>query len=233
MTSVRHLYSLQEVDLALDAVKKQKAKAEQELNARLALEQLENAIQEQQEKLEEIQRSHRVLQEEAEDLRERASKLDEQLYSGAVPNSRDLASLELETTNVKTQVDQKELQLLQYSVQAEDVRTQIASLEKDLAERQEAWEARHAELTELMARLNAEQEQLEVQRSQMADSVDQAELRKYETLRKSKGGQAVAKVERDLCQACRMALPTQHLQRVRSGRQTVLCSSCGRMLFQG
>ena len=42
---------------------------------------------------------------------------------------------------------------------------------------------------------------------------------------------AVAKMERGLCQGCRMALPTQQQQRVRNGRQTVLCNTCGRILF--
>jgi predicted nucleic acid-binding Zn-ribbon protein len=56
-------------------------------------------------------------------------------------------------------------------------------------------------------------------------------LQRYEALRRTKGGLAVAKVVRGLCQACRMSLPTQLQQRVRNGRQTVLCSSCGRMLL--
>jgi uncharacterized protein len=232
MTSIKQLYSLQELDLAMDSIKSQKAEAEKELNARLALGQIEEAIQEEQQKLEEIQRSHRLVQLEVETLKERSARLDEQLYSGEMASSRDLSSLELEATNARNQVDQKDLQLLQYSVQAEDVRNRIAGLEKELADRQETWNVRHAELTVRVDSLNAELEELSTQRSQLASALDQAELRRYETLRKSKGGQAVAKVERDLCQACRMSLPTQHLQRVRAGRQTVLCSSCGRMLFQ-
>ena len=65
----------------------------------------------------------------------------------------------------------------------------------------------------------------------MAAQVEPPLLQRYETLRQAKGGRAVAKVERDLCQGCRMSLPTQLRQRVRSGRQAVNCSSCGRMLF--
>ena len=38
MTIIKQLFSLQEIDLALDSVKSQKAVAEQELTARLALE---------------------------------------------------------------------------------------------------------------------------------------------------------------------------------------------------
>ena len=63
--------------------------------------------------------------------------------------------------------------------------------------------------------------------------VEPVELNRYEGLRRSKGGQAVAKVMRGLCQACRMSLPSQQLQRVRNGRQVVLCNNCGRILLPG
>ena len=233
MTSIRQLYSLQELDLALDSIKSQKKQAEEELQARLTVEQLENSLQEQRDKLEEIQRAHRDLQLEADSQRERARLLDQRLFSGEMANPRDLASLELETNNVKAQVDQKDVQLLEYSMQAQDVRSRIGQLEKELSDAQQAWETRQAELTATVAALKSEQDDLTAQRDQIAAAVDRAELQKYETLRKSKAGRAVAKVERGLCQACRMSLPTQHLQRVRAGRQTVLCSSCGRMLFLG
>jgi predicted nucleic acid-binding Zn-ribbon protein len=233
MTMIKKLYSLQELDLALDSVKSQKSQAEQELSARLSLERVENSLGEERGKLEEIQRSHRMLQLEAESLKERSSQFEARLYGGEITNPRELASLELESSNVKAQVDQKDLQLLELSVRAEDVRAKIGSLERELAETQEAWDIRQKELTEQVASLSAEENELAAQREQLTAILDQSELRKYEGLRKSKGGRAVAKVERGLCQACRMSLPTQHLQRVRAGRQTVLCSSCGRMLFLG
>jgi hypothetical protein len=125
------------------------------------------------------------------------------------------------------------VQLLEYSMHAQDIRSKIGSLETELSDAQQAWDARQAELTAQVAALKAEQDDLTAQRDQIAAVVDRSELLKYENLRRSKAGRAVAKVERGLCQACRMSLPTQHLQRVRAGRQTVLCSSCGRMLFLG
>ncbi len=233
MTIIKQLFCLQEIDLALDGIIKQKSGAEKELNARLALEQIEQSLQDEGAKLEEIQSNHRGYQLESETLTQRSGVLEEQLYSGELDNPRDLASLQLEASNVKAQVDQKAIQLLELSVRAEDCRNRIATLETELTESQEAWDRRHAELTEQVTSLVAEEEQLVSQRSQLAKTLDQSEVLKYNNLRRSKGGTAVAKVERGLCQACRMSLPSQHLQRVRSGRQTVMCSSCGRMLFLG
>ncbi|PKB56793.1 MAG: hypothetical protein BZY73_06495 [SAR202 cluster bacterium Casp-Chloro-G3] len=231
MTIIKQLFSLQELDLALDSVRSQKADAEKELTARVALEKIERSLDDERSKLEVIQSAHRMQQVEAETMRQRSSTLDEQLYSGEVANSRDLPSLQLEVSNVKAQVDQKEILLLELSVRAEDTRRRIADLEKELAEVQAAWDLRQAYLNQQVALLTAEEAELSAQRSQLAQTLDQLEVLKYDTLRRSKGGTAVAKVERGLCQSCRMSLPSQHLQRVRAGRQTVNCSSCGRMLL--
>ena len=233
MTIVRQLFSLQEIDLALDSVRSQKATAERERSARLVLENIEEALAEEQTRLQEIQASHRERQEEAEHLRQRSQTLQDQLFSGELTNPRDLASLELESSNVKAQVDQKDIQLLDLSVRAQDTRNRIEAHQEELSTLQAEWEKRHAELTEQIESLTEEENSLTAERDKLAETLDQSEVLKYDNLRRSKGGTAVAKVERGLCQACRMSLPTQHLQRVRSGRYTVNCSSCGRLLFPG
>ena len=107
MTIIKQLFCLQEIDLALDGIIKQKSGAEKELSARLALEQIEQSLQDEGAKLEEIQSTHRGYQLESEILTQRSGVLEEQLYSGELDNPRDLASLQLEASNVKAQVDQK------------------------------------------------------------------------------------------------------------------------------
>ena len=233
MTTIKQLYSLQELDLDLDGVNRRIAEAERELETRLSLGLIEESLEQARARLQEIQNTHRDLQLETESQRERSSHLDTQLYGGDVANPRDLEALQLEAANVRHQLEQQDVRLLELSLQAEDARNRIAALEQELADTQAAWEARQAELWEQLEELTDRQEALVKDRSTLAAGVDTIELTRYEGLRKSKGGQAVARVVRGLCQACRMSLPTQHLQRVRSGRQTVLCNSCGRMLLPG
>ncbi len=233
MTTVKQLFSLQELDLDLDEVNRLIADAEQELQARLSLGQLEASLEQARQKLLDIQEQHRGLQAEAERQRERSASLDQQLYSGEIANPRDLEALQLEANNVRHQLEQQDVKLLELSLQAEDTRSLIAASENKLAETQAAWETRQAELWAQLEELSDRQEGLLKNRSRLAADVNALELTRYEGLRRSKGGKAVAKVVRGLCQACRMSLPSQHLQRVRSGRQTVLCNSCGRMLMPG
>lgn len=233
MTTIKQLYSLQEVDLALDEVHSRIAEVEQELEGRLSLGRIEEALEQARGRLQEIQASHREAQGEAARLRDRVNYLEGQLYGGDIVNPRELETLQLEVNNTRHQFEQQDVRLLELSLQAEDTRNRIETLERDLAETQAAWDTRQTELWIQLEELTERQETLTAERKDMAAGLDAVELTRYEGLRKSKGGKAVARVMRGLCQACRMSLPTQHLQRVRSGRQMVLCNSCGRMLLPG
>ena len=231
MTTARQLYALQELDLALDQIDGEKSGAEAELDSGLVVSQIESALQDETERLLQFQSTLRIQQLEAENHRERSAHLDSQLYGGALTNPRDLNSLEQEATHARDLLQEWDAQLLELSVDEEGARSRCEALEKELAETQAAWDLRSAELAENLGRLNADREAIGGKRSTLAATLETSALRRYEGLRRSKGGLAVAKVERGLCQGCRMALPTQQQQRVRNGRQTVLCSTCGRILF--
>ncbi len=231
MTTVKLLYALQEVDLDLDRVCGVLEQAEEELKTGVSIEKLETALRDEEERLQEAELRQRDSQIESEARRERSVTLETQLYDGSMVNARDLEALQQEAANVRQVLEQDEALSLELSIQAEESLARCASLSQQLAETRARWESQQAELAQRVAELRAEQNEYEKQRELLAGKVDQATLQRYETLRKSKGGRAVAKVERDLCQGCRMSLPTQLRQRVKSGRQTVNCSSCGRMLF--
>ena len=233
MTSMKQLYSLQELDLALDRIEKRKAQAEQELESRLSLGELEASLHAEQEELEDGQRQQPLQEMEVASLRERVAQLDGYLYSGASTNPRELETLEQEAANIRGQADRQDEQLVELSLRIEDGQSKIESLEQQLSDTRDIWESRQAELTEQVGGATSEIEGLARQRSELAAILDRTELQRYERLRTSKGGTAIAKVERGLCQVCFLSLPSRHLQQVRVGRQTVLCNSCGRMLLLG
>ncbi len=231
MSTLKDLFSLQELDLELASIDSQMAQTERELGTGVRLEKLEQDLHNEGVKLEEFRTRMRVQRVEADIQRERAAELESHLYDGQITNPRDLESLEVEVASVKRMLDEQDSELLEISIEIDDSQKKHAEMEQQFVETKAKWEAKEAELTQLMTRLKAERERLAGRREELAATVDPASLRQYENLRRSKGGVAVAKVERGLCQGCRMALPTMHLQQVRTGRQTVLCSTCGRILL--
>ena len=231
MSTLKDLFSLQELDLELASIDGQMAEAERELGTGITLEKLEQALHDEGVKLEEFRTRMRVQRVEADIQRERASDLEGRLYNGQITNPRDLESVEEEVANVKRMFYEQDSELLEISIEIEESQKKHSEMEQQFAEAKAKWETREAELTQLVTRLTAYREGLAGRRDELAATVEPAALRQYENLRRSKGGVAVAKVERGLCQGCRMSLPTRHLQQVRSGRETVLCSTCGRILL--
>ncbi len=231
MISPKQLFSLQELDLALDQIDSQTAKAEKEVGLGVALEALEEALRDESQGLEEFQSQIKAKRIEAESQRERSAHLEGQLYGGEVTSPSALESLEQEAGNVRAQMEKLDNELTELSLLAEESQIKCTEMENQLSANRTGWEVRQAELTELLARLSSEREGIASQRGDLAASLDPAGVQQYEKLRNAKGGLAVAKVTRGLCQACRMSLPTQQQQKVRNGRQTVLCSTCGRILF--
>ena len=231
MTTVKQLFALQEVDLDLDRVYRSLEEAEEELKTEVSIEKLEDSLRDEEERLVDVEMRQRDNQLEMESRRERTETLEGQLYNGSMVNARDLEALQQEVSNVRRQLEQDEALSLELSIQLEETGLRCAALRLQLSETKERWEAQRNELNRKVADLRSEQGKFESQREMLASRIDPATLQRYEVLRKSKGGRAVAKVERDLCQGCRMSLPTQLRQRVKSGRQSVNCSSCGRMLF--
>ena len=231
MTTVKQLYALQEVDLDIDRVDRTLAEAEEELKTEISIENLEATLQAEEERLQEVEARHYDNQMEISVRRERSESLESRLYDGSMVNARDLESIQQEADNVRNLLERNEAMSLELSIQLEESQLRCAELHIELRDAKSRWESRRDELTRIVSELYAERSSYEKQRELLAGQVEQIALRRYETLRKSKGGRAVAKVERDLCQGCRMSLPTQVRQRVKSGRQTVTCTSCGRMLF--
>jgi len=231
MATVRQMFALQELDTILDRVQNEQNKVEHELDNGDVLGGMETELERDAEWLVESEEQRKATRLEAETQKERSESLNSQLYGGEITNPRDLESLEREASNVRQLVEKHETTISEITERIEEAQNKKTELETKLGEARAAWEPRQSELQEAIKGLTAERAGFEGQRSKLTEGLEPTELQHYEALRKSKGGLAVVKVQRGLCQGCRMSLPTHQVQRVRNGSQTVFCSSCGRMLF--
>lgn len=90
---------------------------------------------------------------------------------------------------------------------------QIASLDK--AEQ---------ELTQKVAALKAE-------RAQLATTIEESALARYERLLKHKGGNVVVGIDHGVCGGCHMKFPHQVVISCQAQDEIVTCPNCGRILF--
>ena len=119
MTTVRQMFALQELDIILDRVQNEHAKAEYELNNGDDVQALESELERGAEWLQETKLQQKASKLEAETQKERSETLSSQLYGGEVTNPRDLESLEREASNVLQLVEQQEAVLSEITVKIE------------------------------------------------------------------------------------------------------------------
>ena len=113
--------------------------------------------------------------------------------------------------------------------QSEITRKTIAGGKEELAKLETQWQAQQKQLAAELEQLKAAHTDLESKRQQLINLIDTSAVSTYQELRQRKG-LAVAKVERGICQGCRIVLPNTDLQQAKGGG-LVRCSSCGRIIF--
>jgi predicted nucleic acid-binding Zn-ribbon protein len=153
------------------------------------------------------------------------------LYSGKPRPAKELASFQKEAellTQQKSKAEDAELEAMDRleSLQGEHARTKTA-----FAAAEVTWREEQAALSQQQSDLQAELDRLRGARETMLPNADPAHLPVYDSLRRQKGGRAVAKVEQSVCLGCRVAMAVSQVQRARTNPGLTFCSSCGRILY--
>ena len=203
MTTVRLIRDLEEVDRRLSEANERLKSINDTFGDRTAVSQREEEVEEVQGRLREAQRGNRTLELEAASTRGKLDEVEAKLYGGAVRSPRELEEAQ------------------------ESLRGGEAALEQE----RQGWDQNQTRLTADRKQLEQDQFDLEMRREEISGHLEADALRLYERVRREKGAQVVARVERELCRSCGVTLPTHLVQRVRPGREPMLCPSCGRILY--
>lgn len=231
MTTMRQLYDLQETDWETDRYQAELASVEARLRDDTHLVKARAETAQGEEDLHQLRRQHARHAPDVQQLRARVETLERRLYGGSIRNPKELEGLQTELTYAKQQAEQGEEELLNLMIELDEKEEWVARAKTDLAQMEKAWEETRATLTREQAALMERLQGITDKRQQLIIGIAPSLLRQYEQLRHTRQGYAVAKVERGMCVGCRLTLPTKELQRVRTAREPVVCSSCGRILY--
>jgi hypothetical protein len=229
----KQLYELQEVEFELEAKTAELKRLEEELKDEQPLLSARLEVLSQQERLAELEKSQRGLEWEIDDLQAKIKPVKEKLYSGVVKSPHELSVLEKQVKSLKIQQEAKENEVLVIMEQVELRREKLTASQAELKQFEEKWQQEREKLKLEQSGLSAEISLIQQKREQiLAQSFLSQWVEFYRTLKAEKG-RAVVKVERGICQGCRIALPSDELQRIRNTEAIVQCSSCGRILCLG
>ena len=231
MTRVADLYALQEIDLdsqarqvALEEVEARLGESEELDEARRLAEERRSTLQEAQTKLRDAEWA-------VDDVRARLQPLNEKLYSGTVKNPKELMGLHQDVDSLKTRQRGLEDRVLEVMSAVEEMERDLKEAEDRLSEMDAQWRADQEALRQQREDLQRDLQEMEGRRSRQQAGIDAETIRQYDGLRAAHQGRAVAKVERGICQGCRITLPMHVLQKARRENHLVQCTSCERILY--
>ncbi|MBI2854796.1 MAG: hypothetical protein HYX87_07760 [Chloroflexi bacterium] len=231
MSECRQLLDLQQVDREISEKEQTLVQVEAQLNDNEKLETSRRALAEEQQKLAELEKAQKSLEWEVGDLAQKVKQQESQLFAGKTSNPKELIAMQKELDSLQSRRKASDDKLLQTMEELESAQITVKTASSSVAELEKEWQVQKEQLVRQRDELNSAIAALKKQRQEVAGLISRTTLEMYETVKSSRG-QAVARVERGMCQGCRLILPTGTWQRVRSGA-LVQCSSCGRILCPG
>lgn len=169
---------------------------------------------------------------ELKTLQEKRDKFQTQLYSGTVSNPRQLSDLQEEVKMLEREIRKVEDRELELMETLESLRKEIAIRESHLTALRDSLSEVKAAYEETNARLQAELAGLEAARTQATIGITASLLKRYNAIRVRSANLGLVKVISANCPGCHIALPSDTLKALKSGRGLQSCDSCGRMLYQ-
>lgn len=236
MSDMKLLYDLQQMDLQIDARNATIQRVEEILRTDDSVERAEDTLREQRLLAATAHEALSGIEQRVEEIVHRSDSISNALYKGQIKNARELSQMQEEISSLKDDRSTLEEQELEAMIDVEAADEALKAAKQALETAQKDWEQRQAELNTEKAQAEKERTQLDERRAAFLAAnpqLDKVLLDRYERLRKSKRGLAVAAVENAACTGCRVGLPKATLQEVRISPTPVTCGSCGRMLYAG
>lgn len=231
MRPVVMLARLNDMDLTVDSLRTRLAEVASALKEPPELEAARRSLAEGEAELARWRDIQQVRELDQKRAVEKLAHARERLYGGKVRDPRELRNAERDVEQLRHQQSQTEDALLEALIAAESASEVCSERRATLAALMSGWETTQAELSAEQARLrerllSEQARQVAARRAIPADL-----LTRYDNLRARRGGRAIAKLDGDMCSACRVAVPPTKLEVARYGNELVYCGNCGRLVW--
>lgn len=181
-----------------------------------------------------LQRDQARADADVEQVRERARRDQELLDSGGINDPKQLQNLQHELQSLarrQSELEDVELEIME-RVEGALAAVQVLTEQADALAVEQA--ACSAVVADLQAGIAAERAAVVERRAGVASAVPADLLGLYEKIRADAGGVGAAHLHRGQCGGCRLQLPPNELERVRSApaSEVIRCDECRRILVR-
>lgn len=200
-------------------------------DSRAELDRRSAAVEGEQHRLE---RDQARLDDEVASLRAKSEAADKNLYGGAVTGTHELQALQEQIASLARRIGELEDQELEIMVEREPFDAEAERIATERIALDERAEAVQQRLTVAEAEIDAALDAEQQARQQAADEVPADLLAEYESLRSTRAGIGVARLEHGTCQGCHLKLSAVEQDRIRglADGEQVYCEECGRLLVR-
>jgi predicted nucleic acid-binding Zn-ribbon protein len=169
-------------------------------------------------------------EDETTQLSEKIETEQKRVMSGDVTNAKEIQHLTREIDSLKRCREKLEMEQLALLERVEKAKGQVGKVDIGLEQLRSKESGLVDEFTAKGGALQARVDAATKERASLAGSLDSELLARYESLRESKGGIGAGLLKGDACTACRMELPAERVEDLRSGPSIAICPQCRRLI---
>lgn len=221
------LLELQEVDNALHALAREKAKLDDGTAARAKRDELQSKAAAETKRGHDLEAERKDKELQLKSTEEKLKKQQNRLMNATSAHEVKALERDIEGLNhARSDLDEAILNLME---EAENSGATLAALEKELGTVTSEVADIEANFAAQTKRIQAAALALHNQRQTIAAKLSEPEKAKYDSVAKTHGGIAVAKLVNGNCSVCGTNIPLL-LQREAKTKEFPTCESCGRLL---
>ncbi|HLI71917.1 MAG TPA: C4-type zinc ribbon domain-containing protein [Ktedonobacteraceae bacterium] len=225
------LFQLQQLDLEIDRLVVEQQALASSLQSTSSLKRLRTEQTVAQQQLASGMQAQKDAEWALQEIEQRLKQQEQRLYNGSVVSAKELSALQQEIQHLRAQQARQEETALEMMEATESLRATAEAKMRAVSEAEQAWEESNAAGIARQKQLEIKLQELRMKRAEQAARLDEQLLKRYESMRKTKQGRVVSKVEQNSCQWCRVILTPSELQHVRISSELQTCSNCGRILY--
>ncbi len=229
------LWDLQEIDLAIRAVK-QKIEEAPGLSgveeAKEELKQLEEECLARAEKLKEDRRTLKNLEMRTQKIVDDRKNYYEKMYDGTVTSVKELEQMQRKMELLAEEKQGTEDEILTLMESIEEQEALLDNCERERERVRQDLQEKEAVFEEDLYRLKGELAILEENRERALEKIEKKYIARYNLLAEKYQGQALAEVADELCGGCRVFISSALRGHLYNPDAMVYCENCGRLLIK-
>jgi len=214
---------IKQIQAEVRTLPQQRAQLEAQLNASIA------AVTAAKGKAQQVEVAKKSLELDVGTRRESINRLKTQQYE--TRKNEEFRAMANEIERYEKEIGGIEDQELELMEQGDKLKVEVAAEEKNVAGARDSVARQIQDLEAKAIALDARLAELTKDREQIASTIDEDVLNRFERLFASKGDAAVVALEHEVCTGCHMKITAQTAHRVKGGREIVGCEQCGRILY--